>query len=89
MPENRGAMEIQPGKQLPQELTVDVEDGDSQREATIHHLVFTPQDYQAEGEPWPLLLFLHGLGECGNNELARVKVHGPPKLVDTQGDFPF
>ncbi|MEC9092213.1 MAG: prolyl oligopeptidase family serine peptidase [Planctomycetota bacterium] len=30
---------------------------------------------------WPLLLFLHGYGECGNN-LNQVKKHGPPKLID-------
>ena len=30
---------------------------------------------------WPLLLFLHGYGECGN-EIKKVKKHGPPKLID-------
>jgi predicted peptidase len=89
MLEHRGAMEIQPGKQLPQELKVSVDEGGSQHDVTIHYLLFTPRDYKAEGQPWPLLLFLHGLGECGNNELARVKVHGPPKLVEMQSDFPF
>lgn len=29
---------------------------------------------------WPLLLFLHGYGECGEN-LSKVKKHGPPKLI--------
>jgi len=29
---------------------------------------------------WPLLLFLHGYGECGDN-LSEVKRHGPPKLI--------
>lgn len=29
---------------------------------------------------WPLVLFLHGAGERGD-DLARVAVHGPPKLV--------
>jgi predicted peptidase len=36
-----------------------------------------------------LMLFLHGLGECGNNELERVKIHGPPSFVDSRPDFPF
>jgi predicted peptidase len=89
MPESRGAMEIQPGKQLPQEFVVNNADANNLGEASVHYLLFTPRDYKAEGEPWPLLLFLHGLGECGNNELARVKVHGPPKLVEAKGDFPF
>jgi len=29
---------------------------------------------------WPLLLFLHGYGECGD-DLSQVKKHGPPKLI--------
>ena len=38
-----------------------------------------------EGKPdkngWPILLFLHGAGERGN-DLEKVKVHGPPKLIN-------
>ena len=30
---------------------------------------------------WPLLLFLHGAGERGS-DLEKVKVHGPPKLIN-------
>ena len=29
---------------------------------------------------WPLLLFLHGYGECGD-EIEKVKKHGPPKIL--------
>ena len=32
----------------------------------------------------PLILFLHGSGECGD-DLARVRVHGPPKLFPAHG----
>lgn len=39
-------------------------------------------------ERWPLLLFLHGSGERGE-DIARVKVHGPPKVADREADFPF
>jgi predicted peptidase len=34
------------------------------------------------------MLFLHGAGERGTN-LAKVAVHGPPKLVRQREDFPF
>jgi len=84
-----GSIMIEPGKQLPQEFVLSMSDGDKSQAATIHYLLFTPRDYKTDGQPWPLLLFLHGLGECGNNELERVKVHGPPKLVETDSDFPF
>ncbi len=36
----------------------------------------------------PLIVFLHGAGERGNN-IELVKVHGPPKIVDKQVKFPF
>ncbi len=37
---------------------------------------------------WPLMIFLHGSGERGS-DIARVKVHGPPKIADADPDFPF
>ena len=39
-------------------------------------------------ETWPLLLFLHGAGERGD-DLELVKVHGPPKMIAQGRDFPF
>jgi predicted peptidase len=46
----------------------------------LRYLLQVPTgDPPAEG--WPVLLFLHGYGECGDN-IAKVKVHGPPKLTD-------
>ncbi len=51
--------------------------------------LFLPHDYvTAEKENWPLIIFLHGSGERGT-DLAKVKVHGPPKIVDGNPNFPF
>lgn len=80
---------VEPGKQIPQSLSVRWRDDSGDREQTLHYLFFTPRDYTPDGKRWPLLLFLHGLGECGENELDRVKIHGPPKLVESRPDFPF
>ena len=55
---------------------------------SCRYLIFLPGSYTAKGKPSPLLLFLHGSGERGN-DLELVKKHGPPKLVDTRPDFPF
>lgn len=41
-----------------------------------------------KGERWPLLIFLHGSGERGS-DIAKVKVHGPPKRAEVDGSFPF
>ena len=41
-----------------------------------------------KSERWPLLIFLHGSGERGD-DVAKVKVHGPPKVADSDPAFPF
>ena len=56
--------------------------------AKIDYLLFLPQGYQKSKQRWPLMLFLHGSGESGTN-LAKVKTHGPPKVVESKPDFPF
>jgi predicted peptidase len=52
------------------------------------YLLFLPEGYGKEQKRWPLMLFLHGAGERGD-DLNKVKVHGPPKIVQTRKDFPF
>jgi Predicted peptidase len=54
----------------------------SKRELDVKYLLYLPKDHAAKPEKkWPLILFLHGAGERGD-DLNRVKVHGPPKLVE-------
>ena len=60
---------------------------DAQVRVTLDYLLHLPQNYQ-EKDSWPLMLFLHGAGERGD-DLELVKVHGPPKIVETDKDFPF
>lgn len=52
------------------------------------YLLFLPEGYGREKKDWPLMLFLHGAGERGDN-LELVKKHGPPKIVENRKDFPF
>ena len=56
---------------------------------TVRYLLFVPKDYKPVGEKWPLLLFLHGVGESSDDNLDLVKIHGPAKIVESQPDFPF
>lgn len=65
-----------PGKQ------VEVKDAN-----TYNYLLFTPANYEKQ-DKWPLIVFLHGAGERGD-DLNRVKVHGPPKIVEQKPDFEF
>jgi predicted peptidase len=53
----------------------------------LKYLIYLPKDYDAK-EAWPLVLFLHGAGERGD-DLEKVKIHGPPKLVAAGKEFPF
>jgi predicted peptidase len=58
-------------------------------EIDLKYLFFLPKDYyNAKKTAWPLILFLHGMGERGD-DLELVKIHGIPKIVKTQKDFPF
>lgn len=50
-------------------------------------LLYLPKGYEQQ-QKWPLVLFLHGAGERGN-DLALVKKHGPPKLIENGKEFPF
>lgn len=53
------------------------------------YLQFLPASYDDDKEKeWPMILFLHGAGERGD-DLNKVKVHGPPMIVESKHDFPF
>lgn len=60
-----------------------------QKKVELQYLLFLPKSYSASSETrWPLIVFLHGAGERGTN-VQLVAVHGPPKLVGQNPDFPF
>lgn len=54
----------------------------------VRYLAFLPKSYSASGAPVPLIVFLHGSGERGN-DLEKVKTWGPPAIADKNPDFPF
>jgi predicted peptidase len=59
------------------------------KQVRMGYLLFLPKGYgETPGKRWPLLMFLHGLGERGS-DLELLKIHGLPKLVEEQPDFPF
>jgi predicted peptidase len=67
-----------------------------EREITItvklEYLLYLPKGYgkgsNAAKKKWPLMLFLHGSDERGDN-LEMVKLHGPPNLIEGGQEFPF
>ncbi|MFZ5925748.1 MAG: prolyl oligopeptidase family serine peptidase [Bacillota bacterium] len=61
-------------------------------ELIYRYLLFLPEGYAesrgAEGRKWPLILFLHGIGERGDDPEV-LKAYGPPKWASEHPDFPF
>jgi predicted peptidase len=58
---------------------------------TVHldYLLYLPDGYTSDPQRrWPLVLFLHGMGERGD-DLELVKAHGIPRVVEEPDGFPF
>ncbi len=58
------------------------------KNVSLQYLLYVPKDYQNSGQAWPLVLFLHGIGERGA-DLELLKLHGMPKLIAAGAEFPF
>jgi predicted peptidase len=59
----------------------------TQIEVEMDYLLYLPKAFDTK-QSWPLVLFLHGAGERGD-DLELVKKHGPPKLISEGKEFPF
>jgi predicted peptidase len=60
-----------------------------QKAVRLRYLLHLPEGYAAHPrKKWPLILFLHGMGERGN-DLNLVRKHGIPKIVEERAEFPF
>jgi predicted peptidase len=56
---------------------------------SLDYLFYLPEDYKNDKDKkWPTILFLHGMGERGD-DLELVKIHGIPKIVNSKKDFQF
>ncbi|MPQ47674.1 prolyl oligopeptidase family serine peptidase [Marinifilum sp. N1E240] len=53
----------------------------------VKYLEYFPEINEGD-ENLPLLIFLHGMGERGD-DLTKLKLHGPPSFLDEKKDFPF
>jgi predicted esterase len=55
----------------------------------FNYLLSLPDGYNNDTiTRWPVIIFLHGSGERGD-DLEKVKVHGPPKLINAGQKMPF
>ena len=52
-------------------------------------LLYVPETYYDDSnKKWPLVIFLHGMGERGD-DLNKVLKNGPPRLINDGKQFPF
>ncbi len=66
--------------------------------SVIAFLEYLPKDYNNNSNKYPIVIFLHGLGERGANTtdiadlkagIGRVEKNGPPKHIKNGTEFPF
>ncbi|MCK4602381.1 MAG: prolyl oligopeptidase family serine peptidase [Phycisphaerae bacterium] len=53
----------------------------------LRHILHLPAGYPGR-KRWPLMMFLHGAGERGD-DLSQVAIYGPPKIAKKDKHFPF
>jgi predicted peptidase len=57
--------------------------------ARLDYLLFLPEGFKEKSDTkYPLILFLHGMGERGTDPWMVAK-HGPPKVAGKMTNFPF
>lgn len=56
----------------------------------LHYLRFLPQGYGQQEEAWPLIVFLHGLGQRGDSQesLDPIRSYGPSMIVEQEPEYP-
>jgi predicted peptidase len=57
------------------------------RSTPLQMWLYLPPGYHASTQDWPLLMFLHGSGERGN-DINTVRYNGPPRLVREGRHYP-
>ena len=74
------------GNSQQRKIKLDIMD---KNDISLNYLFYLPEDYKDDKEKkWPMILFLHGMGERGD-DLELVKIHGIPKIVSSKKDFSF
>src|SRR5215510_8127515 len=75
------------GEQSKQALKIEADEKAGTQPHELRYLLGLPADYESKADAkWPLVLFLHGSGERGD-DLEKVKIHGPPKLLAAGKDL--
>lgn len=60
----------------------------NEEELDLGYILYLPTEYEKTDRSFPLVLFLHGAGERGD-DLEKIKLHGIPRLISEGRTFPF
>ena len=52
------------------------------------YLLYLPKEYDDTKDKYPLVIYLHGSSQAGN-DLSKLKTYGPPYMVDKGHDYKF
>lgn len=73
-------------------VTMELQAKSFEREITktvgLQYYIYLPEGYNEGDNDWPLMLFMHGAGERGE-DLTKVKAHPPVKMIEQGKQFPF
>ncbi|MDP0929879.1 PHB depolymerase family esterase [Paracoccus onubensis] len=54
----------------------------------INYLLYTPEDYESSEQDYPLVVWLHG-GDQGGNDVSLVRESGLPSMIEQGKNLPF
>jgi predicted peptidase len=67
---------------------VNAMDGGKKEKKKYEYLLYTPKDYKQSGKKYPLVIYLHGSSQKGD-DLNKLKAYGLPQMVANGEDFDF
>lgn len=60
-----------------------------EKDIKLDYLLYLPDGYEEADKDWPMILYLHGAGERGNN-IKKIGKHGPMMHIKKEGkQYPF
>jgi len=80
--------DVTPGVQTAQRLDTILTKNGQNLPIGVNYYVYLPEKYGTSNKKWPLLVFLHGIGEAGNDVTLLLR-HGPTMLLQEPESYPF
>jgi predicted peptidase len=73
---------------IPMQKKIELFNVKNDKQIEMQYLIYLPSNYDKDEGSYPLVLFLHGVGECGS-DISIIERHGIPKIIEEGKAFPF